>query len=91
MAAGAEASTTRAQARPTLHGERVLALAAVVVGCTLPAVRVVGLVRDASRMQYNDYWAMLDSLLAPDGSWHWGGALVAQTSTPSSSRSSCTS
>lgn len=55
---------------------------ATAVLCAVPLLRMVPVVRGSSRMQYNDYWPMLDPTLRADGGLRWQGLLEARNQHP---------
>lgn len=50
--------------------------------CAVPLARMVPVVRGSSRMQYNDYWPMIDPTLGADGGLRWQGLLEARNQHP---------
>lgn len=61
---------------------RTIAFAITVVGVALAVVRMARIACESSRMQYSDYWPMLDGLLADDGGIRWRGLFETRNAHP---------
>ncbi len=61
---------------------RVVAAVVAVVGVGLAVVRMARIAADSSHTQYADYWPMLDTMLADDGTIRWSGVLESRHEHP---------